>query len=196
MTDNYFRGRFLFNKHIIKKRHIKVKKSSRLGWTWSWAGVCPSLIWGRFPAWCPGSCWSTGLQFCVLVLDTGKIVKPQFGQVRVIVHATWFLGALPPLRRSDREDGWLRTSVNSREMILAYLFPLQPTGQALQRCSVHAFSDKNIPHSVPFLSPSDELFLYLTVLTKMCCFWSFVLYQKYGNLSTRQNESQRKSLKS
>ena len=31
MTDNYFRGRFLFNKHIIKKRHIKVKKEFQTG---------------------------------------------------------------------------------------------------------------------------------------------------------------------
>lgn len=137
-----------------------------------------------------------GSNFGSFVLDTGKIVKPQFGKMRVIVHATWFLGALPPLRRCDQEDGWLRTRANSREMILAYLFPLQPIGQALQRCSIHAFSDKNIPRSVPFLSPSDELFLCLTVPTKMCCFWPFVLYQKYGNLSTRQNESQRKSLRS
>lgn len=79
MTDNYFRGRFLFNKHIIKKRHIKVKKSSRLGWTWSWAGVCPSLIWGRFPAWCPGS----------LLINWAPILRPGIGYWKNCKTSVW-----------------------------------------------------------------------------------------------------------
>lgn len=175
---------------------MKVKKSSRLDWNWSWVGIWLLLIWGRFPAWCPGSYWSTGLQFWVLGIGYWKNCKTSVWTNRGNSACYLTLGSMPPLRRCDQEDGWLRTRVNSWEMILAYLFLLQPRGQALKRHSSHTFSDKNIPCSVPFLSPSDELFLCLTVLTKMCYFWPFVLHQKYGNLTTRLNESQRKNLKS
>lgn len=79
MKDNCFGGKLFFSIRVIKKRHIRERKTSRLdgGWRLVVIDLVSYFLIDHL-----------GSNLGTLVFDAGKIVKLQFRQMGLIVDVT------------------------------------------------------------------------------------------------------------